>query len=69
MKILDIKSKDFYKTLDCIAKGQTTAGNIASIVNGVIDDVRTNGDKAVEKLTAKFDGVDLKAKYFKVSKQ
>ncbi len=69
MKILDIKSKDFYKTLDCIAKGQTTAGNIASIVNGVIDDVRTNGDKAVEKLTAKFDGVNLKAEDFKVSKQ
>ncbi len=69
MRILDFKSKDFYNELDSIARGQASAGNIASIVAGVIADVRANGDVAIEKLTEKFDGVKLSAKDFRVSKQ
>ena len=68
MKILDYKSKDFYKNLDYAARGKSSSADISAIVAGVIDDVRKNGDKAIEKLTSKFDGVNLKAKDFRVSK-
>ncbi len=67
MKILDYKSKDFFEVLGNAASDASTSGNVREIVASVIDDVRARGDKAVEEMTAKFDGVNLKATNFRVS--
>ncbi len=67
MKILDYKSKDFFEVLGNAASDASTSGNVRDIVASVIDDVRARGDKAVEEMTAKFDGVNLKAANFRVS--
>ncbi len=69
MKILDYKSKDFYKVLAQAAVSPLASADVRKIVADVIDDVRNNGDSAVEKLTAKFDGASLKASDFRVSKE
>ncbi len=67
MKILDYKSADFFKVLDEAASDASASVNIREIVASVIDDVRKRGDKAVEEMTAKFDGVKLSATNFRVS--
>ncbi len=67
MKILDYKSKDFFEVLGKAATDASVSGNVREIVASVIDDVRVRGDKAVEEMTVKFDGVNLKASNFRVS--
>ena len=69
MKILDYKNEDFYKVLADAAVSPLASADVRKIVADVIDDVRKNGDSAVEKLTAKFDGASLKASNFRVSKE
>lgn len=44
----------FLKTASSVASGQTPA-IVASIVKGVIDDVRVNGDNAVRTFSERFD--------------
>lgn len=66
MKILNYKDADFYKDLASAVGAQASTPEMRGIVAGVIADVRKNGDAAVEKLTQKFDGVNLKAADFAV---
>ena len=43
--------------------------DVVSIVNGVLDDIKENGDEAVLKYTKKFDGADLTPETMRVTKE
>ena len=43
--------------------------DVVSIVQGVLDDIRENGDEAVLKYTKKFDGADLTPETMRVTKE
>ena len=57
MKIIDSKQKAFQE-LRRISQRTTSGDNkkINSIVEDILQEVKANGDKAVEKYTKKFDG-------------
>ncbi len=57
MKIYNQPDESFYKEFEERRAGSKR--DVTSIVEGIIDDVRKNGDEALLRLTAKFDGVDL----------
>jgi histidinol dehydrogenase len=58
MKIVKNPSKETWSKL--LKRPTQTVENIESTVNQIFDDVKRNGDKAIEKYTAMFDGVDNK---------
>ena len=48
------------KTIERIlSRSQLDYGNVQEIVDGILTDVRKNGDKAVFEYTKKFDAVDI----------
>ena len=57
MKIYNQPDESFYKEFEERRAGSKR--DVTSIVEGIIDDVRKNGDEALFRLTEKFDGVDL----------
>ncbi len=57
MKIYKQLNESFYKEFEERRAGSKK--DVTSIVEGIIDDVRKNGDEALIRLTKKFDGVDL----------
>lgn len=68
MKILDYTTSDFFRQLAAATSAEASSAEIAKIAADVIANVRQNGDRAVEELTEKFDGVKISAKDFRVSK-
>lgn len=68
MKILEYKDGNgtFYKKLLAAISQKSGGADANAIAAGVIDEVRRDGDAALERLTAKFDGASLKAKNFAV---
>ena len=61
MKILDYNNPDLFSILGEAAAPKSSTADVAKIAASVIDDVRKYGDKAVEDLTLKFDGVNISA--------
>ena len=55
------ESAKFRKALRAFCEKATAAGDVSSIVSGVLHDVRTKGDAAVLQYTRKFDGARFKA--------
>lgn len=56
MQIINNPHKDTW--LDVLKRPTQTVENIENTVNQIFDDVQRNGDKAIEKYTAMFDGVE-----------
>lgn len=69
MKILDYNNPDLFSILGEAAAPKSSTADVAKIAASVIDDVRKYGDKAVEDLTLKFDGVKISAENFRVKKE
>ncbi len=57
MKLYNNPNKSEWSEL--LKRPTQTVDDIEAIVNTVFNDVQNNGDKAIAKYTAKFDGVDL----------
>ena len=60
-----IKSRDpdFYDAFKILLGARATSlSDAARVSSDIIEEVRKNGDKALIKLTKKFDGLDLRAK-------
>lgn len=57
MKTIINPSKETWSTI--LERPTKTVDDIENIVNDIFEDVRNNGDKAVNKYTAKFDGIVL----------
>lgn len=56
MQIINNPHKDAWS--DILKRPTQTVENIENTVNQIFDDVQRNGDKAIEKYTAMFDGVE-----------
>ncbi|WP_298535223.1 histidinol dehydrogenase [uncultured Algibacter sp.] len=56
-----IKNPDRRNWNSILERPTETIANIEAIVNEVLNDVRVNGDVAIKKYTAKFDGVELES--------
>lgn len=54
---------------DLLSRSQLEYGNVQEIVNGILADIKENGDKALFEYTKKFDKSDINADNFVVSKQ
>ena len=50
-----------------LSRSQLETGNVQEIVDGILADVKANGDKAVFQYTEKFDGVALTKETLKVT--
>ncbi len=62
MNITSTISGDFKKLLSGILKrGSADSASVEAPVRNILDNVKRNGDRAVIRLTRKFDGVDLKS--------
>ncbi|HFU76582.1 MAG TPA: histidinol dehydrogenase [Arcobacter sp.] len=56
MKIININDTNFQEEFtEILGRGKVDIKNVSGIVNGIIDDITTNGDKAVKEHIAKFD--------------
>ena len=51
------------------ARGKMDLGPIIDTVNGVLDDIKTNGDEAVLKYTKMFDKAELTPETMRVSEE
>jgi len=60
MQILSLKTPGYAQKLAAFRRTYTPAPEVAQSVTAIIDDVRKNGDKALRRLTEKFDRVVLK---------
>lgn len=69
MRIIEL-TKDTKKDLlnNLLKRSPNNYGQFEATVNEIIDNVRTNGDKALFEYTAKFDKFDLNADNIKVTK-
>ncbi|MEI6421683.1 MAG: histidinol dehydrogenase [Lentisphaerota bacterium] len=67
MKIISYKSNAFRKELETLFTRQVCPKGIENSVREIIEDVRSNGDKAVSKYLLKFDSAKLKSDRFLVS--
>lgn len=69
-KLLKGTSENLKEICDSLgARGKLELGPIIETVNGVINDIRTNGDEAVLKYTAMFDKAELTAETMKVTSE
>ncbi len=69
MKIYSLKRNAIKSTIIQIRKSQEISyKNVNKIVSSIIDDVKKLGDKAIFKLTKKYDNFDLSSKNLKVKK-
>lgn len=59
MQIIKNPNRNDWKRL--LERPTQTVGDIESIVNQIFDDVRAEGDQAIQKYTSKFDGVTLRS--------
>ena len=59
MKTIRYPKKEDWKSI--LQRPTQTVDDIESTVNQIFGDVQRNGDKAIEKYTSMFDGVDLKS--------
>jgi histidinol dehydrogenase len=56
MKIININDANFQEEFtEILGRGKVDIKNVSGIVNGIIEDITTNGDKAVMEHIAKFD--------------
>jgi len=69
MKIIKAKGEDFKKVMARLDSRQTRGlPDVGAVVEKIIRDVRTRGDKALFSYTSKFDGTKLDKKRVKVSR-
>jgi len=69
MKIYSLKQNAIKSTIIQIRKSQEISyKNVNKIVSSIIDDVKKLGDKAIFKLTKKYDNFDLSSQNLKVKK-
>ncbi|MBQ9624839.1 MAG: histidinol dehydrogenase, partial [Clostridia bacterium] len=62
MKIIKVDESNYIEKIDTILnRSDDSFDEVDGIVNGIIKEVRTNGDKALIDYTEKFDGVKLNA--------
>ena len=59
--------KDLLKNL--LKRSPSNFGNYAETVQGIVDDVRDNGDSALFSYTKKFDKADITAENVKVTQE
>lgn len=59
--------KDLLKNL--LKRSPSNFGNYAETVQGIVDDVRDNGDAALFSYTKKFDKADITAENVKVTQE
>ena len=70
MKIVKLDASSKKDLLGRLLKRSTSQyGEYQTIVDGVLEDVRENGDEAVLRLTEKFDGVKLTPQTLRVSEE
>ncbi len=69
MKIYSLKQNAIKSTIIQIRKSQEISyKNVNKIVSSIIDDVKKLGDKAIFKLTKKYDNFDLSSQNLKIKK-
>jgi histidinol dehydrogenase len=69
MKKILFSSSSFWKTLKAFCAAAEVPSALRSNVSTIIEEVRSDGDKAVRKFVKKFDRVDLKPAHFQVSSE
>ncbi len=69
MKKILFSSRNFWKTLKTFCAAAEVPSALRSNVSMVIEEVRSDGDKAVRKFVRKFDRADLKPAHFQVLPQ
>lgn len=69
-KKIKASSEDLLKTCEELGlRGKMDLGPVIDVVNGILSDIRDNGDEAVRKYTLRFDRVDLSANAFRVTEE
>ncbi len=65
---LDHSHKDFETQFSqLLAMKRETSDDVSAVVKGIIEDVRSNGDEALIRLTKKFDRLDLAPEELRIS--
>ncbi|MBV9330518.1 MAG: histidinol dehydrogenase [Alphaproteobacteria bacterium] len=65
---LDQRERDFPRQLtELLKRGEASFDEVAGAVRTILADVKARGDRALEELTARHDGIDLRAAAFRVS--
>ncbi|MGB9728595.1 MAG: histidinol dehydrogenase [Thermoprotei archaeon] len=59
MRIFSLKKDNILQTLKSIRSLNNISSSVIETVNKIIEDVKTNGDKALVKYTEEFDGIRL----------
>lgn len=67
MRIFDLKKENIPQVLKLIRSLNNPNASIINIVSKIIEDVKTNGDKAIVRYTEKFDGVKIDPTEIKVT--
>lgn len=62
-------SEDIKKVAELKKRSEETALEVNGIVEGILKDVKTNGDRAIFSYTEKFDGVKLDSSSIKISEE
>ncbi|MCQ2466906.1 MAG: histidinol dehydrogenase [Clostridia bacterium] len=69
-KFLEGTEANLKETVELLGmRGKMDLGPVIDTVNGVLADIRENGDEAVLKYTAKFDGCELTPETMRVTKE
>lgn len=66
MRLLHTSSKKFNADLAEFCRGAEVPHEITAAVAGILADIKTQGDAAVARYAAKFDGAKLRAKDFRI---
>ncbi|MCF7759065.1 MAG: histidinol dehydrogenase, partial [Cephaloticoccus sp.] len=67
MRLLNTKSKNFDAELSAFCRGAEVSSDVVDTVTAMLADVRLRGDMAVANYAARFDGVKLRSREFRVS--
>ena len=67
MKVLDYRKSDFASGLEVIYNRPSYPASIEDAVRNIVDNVRKDGDRALQRYALEFDKAELTPDQFKVS--